>query len=441
MDMQDRPLPGHPDAEMMVIGTALCRPEYTKRLVAELKPDEFVVGAHQTIWHVITDMVREQQEVSLTLVSEELRHRGKVSETDMSYLHRLLTAAGMADEPGLDGCVKLTRDAALSRRLILCGEKISSMSWTEPPENVLVGARTLLQDVAEATTGGAAGLSPSEQTLVDVGGMDGLFAPDSQGVPTPWSSLNKLTLGLHPGQMIVLAGRTGKGKSAAMAQMASHAALRGGGAVAVFSLEMQAKAILRRMACQMARVDASGVRNGRCSQEERQLLGWAVSQLAGAPLHLSDRMQVTIPAMYRSLQQLQGKGPIALACVDYLQLMSTGGRVENRQMEIAAISRALKQMAVEFGIPVLVLCQYNREADQGGRPALHHIRESGAIGHDADTAWLLHEPEGTDGPQGWVSELIVEKQREGSTGTVRLFFHRRHTRFEMLDTSSSAYEA
>lgn len=425
-------LPENLAVEKLLIGLAMIAPEQTRHLVTELTPDDFALSRHQQIWHTITALAAEESHVSELLVAEHLRQRGSLeSSGGLIYLSDLASEGLLGQITGPEEYIRIVREKAVLRRILYACRKISYQCLTDSASVVLAEfealGRLASEQMARSTGNGVMSV---RQTVESAGGPDQIFHAASRGIQTPWKELNALTLGLHRGQMIVLAGRTGRGKSAMSCQIADYALRQNAGSVAVFSLEMRADAILRRMAMARAGVDANVVRRGDTTQDERQKLSTALLELMDSSLWLSEKMRVTPASIYRSLQYLQTQGrKLGLVCIDYLQLMNTGGRVENRQQEIAAISRSLKQAAVEFDVPVLVLCQYNREADKGDtRPMVHHIRESGAVGHDADMVLLMHEPEGT-GETGWNTELMVEKQREGPTGTVRLWFDRVKTRF------------
>lgn len=426
-------LPENLEAERLLIGLAMIEPMQTKYLVTEVSPDDFSRARHQQIWHVVTALALEGSIVSELLVAEQLRQRGNLeSAGGLIYLSELASDGVLGQVTGAEEYIRLVREKAILRRVLYTCRKLSYQCLTDSAGAVLAEFETLNRSVSEQmarTTGN--GVMSVGQTVESAGGPDQVFHAATRGVQTPWPALNSLTLGLHRGQMIVLVGRTGRGKSAMSCQIANYALLQQNtGAVALFSLEMRADAILRRMAMAKADVNANVVRRGDTTREERQRLSTALAELTDSSLWLSEKMRVTVSSINRSLQHIQARGNrLGLVIVDYLQLMSHGARTENRQQEIAAISRGLKQTAVEFDVPVLVLCQYNREADRAdSRPMLHHIRESGAVGHDADAVLLMHEPEGT-GESGWKTDLIVEKQREGPTGTVHLWFDRAKTRF------------
>jgi replicative DNA helicase len=328
----------------------------------------------------------------------------------------------------VDEYVRIVLDTADRRRFLAVFRQCAELCWSDTAEDIRAQTEPLIHQAFSGTRSRGVLSKITSDVLAGSSGFDGVFSPARFGLRTPWRDLDAKTMGFHPGQLIVLAGRTGKGKSAAAAQIAEYAARQGKGWVVLFSLEMQNVANLSRMACATAGVDASTVRRGELTRRERDALQSAVASFESSMRWMDE--PVTVPLVCRELQELQlHHGPVAMAVIDYLQLMGSGERTDNREREVAAISRGLKRAANQFKIPIVVLCQYNREADKGGKPALNHIRESGAITHDADVVLLLHEPEGSEGETGWKTDLIVEKQRDGRTGTVRLWFDRQRTRF------------
>jgi replicative DNA helicase len=438
IDPLKRGLPGNHEAEQLVISAAMDDPMQGRRLVAEVSADDFELGTHRQLWHTIIDLVRDGRSVDRVVVVEELNRSGNLQAAGgLSYVTSL---GGVAGALNADEYVRIVRDASVRRRVLLECQRIGDLCYTESAEVVLGKAeelvRSVTQDVADSRT---SGLKHAREVLQDAGGVDGLFRPAQHGMPFPWNALNRLTLGMHSGQMICLAGRSGRGKSAAAVQIAEHAAKQNAGAVGVYSLEMRADANLRRMACASAGVDSNALRRGQVGRDERMALTEVTGRLVASELWMSDKTRVTIPSIYRGLQFLQTRGRIALVVVDYLQLMGGSEKADSREREVAAISRGLKTAAAEFGVPILVLVQYNREADtEGVRPSARMIRESGAIWHDSDVGILMHEPDGVGNDAGWVTELILEKQREGPTGSARLWFDRARTRFMPLDETEAA---
>lgn len=437
-DLSSTSPPQNLDAERRALGLAIYDPGHARRLVDELRPRDFALGSHQHIWQVLRELVEAGRDLSAMLLCEELERHGKLESVGgMSYIVSLDDGLNRLCSP--EESIRIVREKSVMRHVYFGCQKLALRSLTDDPAAVVADAEAMFRSmVDQMAAGSTGGLRSARAIIADAGGPDALFEGAMRGLLTPWAGLNHLTLGLHRAEMTVLAGRTGRGKSAMATQIAAYALRQNAGAVAVFSLEMPGAAVIRRMACGETEISANRVRRGDASPLERVQLSQAAVGIGRQELlYISDRQQVTISTMSRDLRRLCASSPVALVVVDYLQLMAGSGRAENRQTEIAGLSRALKHAAMEFNVPMLVLCQYNREADKADtRPGLQHLRESGAISHDADGVWLLHEPEGM-GEQGWTTELIVEKQREGPTDSVWLWFDRQRTRFVSRDENDA----
>jgi replicative DNA helicase len=253
---------------------------------------------------------------------------------------------------------------------------------------------------------------------------------------TGFKRFDELTGGLHAGELIIIAGRPSMGKTALALNVAQHAAAKVGQTVALFSLEMSKESLLTRLLCAMARVDNHRFRLGYLDAEERRRLQIAASELVEAPLYIDDSSGSNLIDMHAKLRRLQAERPLGLVVVDYLQLMSGRGRFENRNQEISALSRGLKLLAKDLGVPMLVLSQLSRAPENrpgDHRPQLSDLRESGSIEQDADLVGFIfreevYKPDRED--LRGTAELILAKQRNGPTGKVQLVFLHQLTKFE-----------
>jgi replicative DNA helicase len=272
------------------------------------------------------------------------------------------------------------------------------------------------------------------------GGINALLDPSKRlkGVSTGFMKLDEMTGGLHGGELFILAARPSMGKTALALNIAQHVATgRDPKTVAVFSLEMSKESLLTRMLCAAARVDGQKFRAGYLRQEERRQLSSAASSLSAAPLYIDDTSGANMMDIHAKLRRLKAEHGLGLVVIDYLQLMSSPGRNENRNQEISKLSRSMKLLAKELDVPMLVLSQLSRavETRQEGdhRPQLSDLRDSGAIEQDADLVGFIFRPE-VYAPQRQdlrgVAELILAKQRNGPTGIVKLVFLKHCTRFE-----------
>src|SRR5574341_472619 len=259
------------------------------------------------------------------------------------------------------------------------------------------------------------------------------------GVPTGFVDLDKMTAGLQPSDLIILAGRPSMGKTALALNMAQHAAIKCDEAVAIFSLEMSKEQLVLRMLCSEARVDAHKLRSGFLAREDWRKLTDAAGRLSEAKIFIDDTPGMTVLEMRAKARRLKAEHRLALVIVDYLQLMRGRGDADNREQEISDISRSLKGLAKELSVPVIALSQLSRAVETRGgdkKPQLSDLRESGAIEQDADVVMFVFREEvyRQDENNRGVAEILVRKQRNGPIGEVRLAFLDRYTRFENLES-------
>ena len=269
-------------------------------------------------------------------------------------------------------------------------------------------------------------------------------------MPTGFPDLDALTTGLQKGDLVIVAARPAMGKTSWILNVAQTAAIEHGTTVAVFSLEMSKEQLVQRLLCSEGRVDSQKLRRGRLSPEEYQRLAAAAGHLNTAPLWIDDSPGATVLEMRAKARRLKSETDLGLLVVDYMQLMSSAGRAENRVQEVSEISRGLKALARELDIPVVALSQLSRAPEQrtDRRPQLSDLRESGAIEQDSDLVMFLYRPEYYLGPEDkdgnnieGQSELIIAKQRNGPTGTVPLYFNKAYTRFDSVAHAGAAAAA
>lgn len=255
----------------------------------------------------------------------------------------------------------------------------------------------------------------------------------SIAIPTGFSRLDEMTMGLRASDLIVLAGRPSMGKTALALNIIQHLALKQGIPCLIFSLEMARDQLVERMICSEARVDSQAMRKGRLNSADYELVGQTAKRLSESPIIIDDSPTLTALELRSRARRLKALHGIRLIVVDYMQLMTEPSRSENRQQEIAAVSRSLKSLAKELNVPVLALSQLSRQVEQRGgdhRPQLSDLRESGAIEQDADVVMFVYRPERYDHKADAESaEIIIAKQRNGPTGTIPMIFKREHTRF------------
>jgi replicative DNA helicase len=308
----------------------------------------------------------------------------------------------------------------------------------EPAEEILDRAEQALFDLSEKRIK-AGFVSVKEMELPATRLIEKLYTEREMitGVATGFRDLDRLTSGLQPADLIILAARPSMGKTAFVLNIAQHVALHKAAPVGMFSLEMSKEQLLMRMLCSEARVDAHKVRTGYLGKDDFRKLIDALGRTAQAPMFIDDSSTLTVMEMRAKCRRLKAEHGLSMIIVDYLQLMSGYGRVENRTQEISGISRGLKALAKELHLPVIALSQLSRAPEQrqgDHKPQLSDLRESGSIEQDADVVMFIYREEvyKPSEENSGLAELIISKQRNGPTGVVKLAFLREFTRFETL---------
>jgi replicative DNA helicase len=431
-------LPANLDAERYVLGSILLDTELFIQVAATLGADDFSLEKHRRIFQRMADLHERGEKIDrITLAHELMKHNQLESVDGMSYLVSL--DEGLPHIHNLDSYVRIVRDKSTMRRLILVSQQTIDrcLMGAEEPDEILASAEESLLKLGESNA--KAGLvTPAEILEQFSGGINAFLDPSKRvrGLSTGFKRFDELTGGLHPGELIIIAGRPAMGKTALALNMAQHAAVKLGKTVAVFSLEMSKESLLTRLLCASARVDSQRFRLGYLDMEERRRLQMAATDLFEAPLYIDDTSGSNLIDMHAKLRRLQAERPLGLVVLDYLQLMSGRGRFENRVQEISSLSRGLKLLAKELDVPMMVLSQLSRapETRPGDhRPQLSDLRESGSIEQDADVVAFIfreevYKPERED--LKGVAELMLAKQRNGPTGKIQLVFLHHLTKFE-----------
>jgi replicative DNA helicase len=435
----EKGLPTNQDAERFVLGSILLDDALFVQAAGSLEPDDFSLEKHRRIFKRMGDLQQRGEKIDRVTVANELMKFNELEACDgLSYLVSL--DDGLPQIPNLDGYIRLVKDKALLRRIIFSAQHMMNRALLgeEEPGDILAGAEETLLKLGEARV--KAGLANPQQILAEYeGGINAFLDPSKRikGISTGFTKFDELTGGMHGGELVILAARPSMGKTALALNMAQHVALKMKQTVAVFSLEMSKESLLTRMLCATARVDSQKFRAGYLSQEERRKLNHALHELVEAPLYIDDTPGLHLMDMHAKLRRLQAeRKKVGLVIVDYLQLMSVRGRVENRNQEVSALSRGMKLLAKELNVPMLVLSQLSRAVEnrQGDhRPQLSDLRESGSIEQDADLVGFIFREEvyrrDREDLRG-LAELIIAKQRNGPIGTVNLVFLHAQTKFE-----------
>jgi len=439
----ERVLPNSLDAEMAVLGAMLLSPEDAgSQAEGRLSEEHFYYAAHQAVFREIKALQDALQAVDTVTLTQRLQDKNQLEEIGgAAYLADLIGHVPTA--ANIEHYIDIVEEKYLLRRLIGAAHDVIARSferqddvkgWVDEVE------KTLFEITAERATKGALAVKDvikdamhSIERLFDTRGMTGL--------PTGFRDLDRLTSGLHPGTVFVIAARPSMGKTSLAMNIAEHVAIVQGKPVAVFSLEMSAEELVKRMLCSLAQVNLHAIRDGFLSEQRDFVpLTNAATELMKAPLYIDDSAGLTIHQVRARARRLKLKHDIQLLVIDYMQLMRAPSRRADgsRQVEIADISSGVKALAKELRVPIIVMSQLNRQPEQReeGKPKLSDLRESGSIEQDADIVGLLVRPEVYADDEDerrdkkGKATLIIAKQRNGPTGDVNLIFRNEYTRFE-----------
>jgi len=450
----DRGLPASPEAERSILGAILLDTTLQNEALSTLKADHFFLDAHRRVYARICDLSESNRPIDIVTLTEELlRYKELEAVGGAGYLASLTD--GVPRRSSLEHYVRIVRDKAMLRSLIHASNSViaQALEQTNSAAEVIDAAESSLFNIAEERSG---------QQLTDIrtiaqesfgGDLDRLFQRGGRvtGLETYYSDLDEMTSGLQKSDLIIIAARPSMGKTAFAINIAENAAVQGGKAVAVFSLEMSKEALLNRMLCSQARVDAHKMRTGFLGRDDLGKLRGALDRLVQAPIFIDDTPGISLTELRaKARRKAMDRGGLDLVVVDYLQLMSAsapgGRRYENRTQEVSAISRGLKAIAKELKIPVIALSQLSRAPETRGKdtePKLSDLRESGSIEQDADIVMFIYRPEyyDRDNPEyEGKAKIIVAKQRNGPTDTIQLAFLKGSTRFETLARADWLHE-
>jgi replicative DNA helicase len=438
----DRTPPQAIEAEQSVLGAMMMSKDAIADVVEILRPGDFYRPAHQLIYDSILDLYARGEPADPITVSEELTRAGQLVRVGGGlYLHTLVNTVPTAANAGY--YAEIVGERATLRRLVTAGTRIVQMGYdTASGSSDVVGsvddvvdrAQAEIYEVTERRTSEdfvhiETLLQPTLDEIDKISSNGGI----GTGIPTGFSQLDEYTNGLHAGQMITVAGRPGSGKSTLALDFARSAAVKNGKPTVVFSLEMGKLEIMMRMFSAEAGVALQNMRSGHMSDQDWTRLARRSSELAEAPLFIDDSPNLTMMEIRAKARRLRQRHDLQLIVIDYLQLMTSGKRVESRQQEVSEFSRATKLLAKELDLPVVVLSQLNRGPEQrtDKKPLLSDLRESGSIEQDSDMVILVHRPDlyEPETERAGEADLILAKHRNGPTATVAVAFQGRYSRF------------
>ena len=447
-DLQlERGMPASLDAERSILGAILLDNLAYNEAAEALKSDEFSLDSHRRIFARMMDLMETGRPIDIITLTEELSKKREVEAVGgVAYISSL--TEGLPRRPSIEQYVKIVKDKALLRGLIhACTNAIARASeQAEDATDIIDAAESAIFQIAENRLGqGFLGIT--DIVKQSFGSIDKLYERGQRitGLETHYEKLDEMTSGFQPSDLIIIAARPSMGKTAFAINIAENAAVKDKKVVGVFSLEMSREALLLRLLCSQSRVDSHKLRTGFLSRDDYSKLVQGMAALADAPIFIDDTPSISITEMRAKARRLmQSQGRLDLIVVDYLQLVSGGGgkRYENRTQEVSAVSRGLKALAKELRCPVVALSQLSRAPESRGkgeqRPQLSDLRESGSIEQDADVVsfifreeYYMRKEEVSPELEG-VAEIIIAKQRNGPTGSIKLAFIKNSTRFENL---------
>ena len=438
--------PHNIEAEEALIGSVLIDPESFFDVAQFLKPEDFYIVKHRWVWDVFVTLHDARTPIDLLTVQDELEKRNQMGEVGgPAYLTRLVTLTPTAYNAAAYG--RLVEEAATRRRLIQAASDIAKLAYDNGSDiNTVVGeSEKALFNVSERRSTHelkpikkvASAYYDRVQYLYD-------HRDEILGVPTGFKDLDKILGGLQESDLVIVAGRPGRGKTSLLLSMALNAARTSRKRVAVFSLEMSNEQLVQRLVSQETAINSQRLRLGKLEEDEWPRFTHAISVLGDTGLYLDDTPAISALQLRTKCRRLYSEIKLDLIVIDYLQLMTSDFRTENRVQEVSYLSRNLKALARELNIPVLVAAQLSRAVEQrsGQRPMLSDLRESGSIEQDSDVVMFIHHPDewNNDPEKKNISEILIAKHRNGPTGSVELVFLESLTKFADAETRHLKFE-
>jgi replicative DNA helicase len=437
--LEERPPPHDMQAERSVLGAVLVNADLFDIAVDVIESTHFFRDAHRRIFDAMVKLSEAGKPVDMLLLRTELQRTGQLEEVGgPAYIAGL--ADGVPRSANIEYYAQIVRDKAQLRAAIQTSQKLSREAYgsEKVPAEILSDAAESLLDLSSVALAGkptklgdlvGPGMESLEKSAAEGGGS-------VTGIASGFTSLDEMTAGLHPGDLVLLAARTSQGKTSLAMNIARNVAFSHN--VLVFSLEMSKEQLFLRMLASEARVNSHHMRTGYLQEKDWPRLADAISVLSDLNLYIDDTPSIGVREVRaRSRQLRQDKGSLGLVIIDYIQLMRGRGKFDNRQQEIGTISRGLKAVGKELKVPVIALAQLSRAMEAGPgkkarRPQLHDLRESGDLENDADVVVFIYRPESKDDEPVDQAELIIGKQRNGPTGTVKVAWDSSTVSFDNL---------
>ncbi|MBQ9832883.1 MAG: replicative DNA helicase [Clostridia bacterium] len=426
-------LPFNIEAEKSILGSMLIRTEAAEAACEQLKAEDFYAAKHQDIFAVMLSLYSRGNVIDSVTVIDALDRAGKLeSAGGVMYITELSLSTPSA--ANVSHYIKIVEERSIMRRLVKAGGDIS--------KDALAAEKTvdvMLDDAERAIFNISMKKNQDSLVHIEQPAIDAYYRMGEiiklkgklTGIPTPFTDLNKLTSGLQPSDLIIVAGRPSMGKTAFALNLAQHAAVKANRTVVIFSLEMSREQLAMRMLSSEANLDMQKVKTGQTDDADIIRASEALDPLTHANIYIDDTAGVGVAEVRSKCRRLKSRVGLDLIVIDYLQLMQTSGKSDNRVQEISEMTRALKIMARELNVPIILLSQLSRgnEKREGKRPMMSDLRESGAIEQDADVIILLHRPAVYDETEDNTTEVIVAKHRNGPVDTVKLMWVPQYAKF------------
>ncbi|MGH3949587.1 MAG: replicative DNA helicase [Pseudonocardiaceae bacterium] len=438
----DRHPPQDLAAEQSVLGGMLLSKDAIADVVEVLRPGDFYRPAHQAVYDCVLDLYGRGEPADPITVSAELERRGELGRVGGApYLHTLIATVPTAANAAY--YAEIVSEKSILRRLVEAGTRIVQFGYGAADakgsavDEVVDRAQAAIYEVTERSTSeDYIALEELLQPTMDEIDAIASRGGTAQGVPTGFVDLDGVTNGLHAGQMVIVAARPGIGKSTLGLDFARSCSIKHGMTSVIFSLEMSRTEIVMRMLSAEARIRLQDMRGGRMSDDDWTRLARRMSEISEAPLFIDDSPNMTMMEIRAKARRLKQRHDLKLVIVDYMQLMTSGKKVESRQQEVSEFSRQLKLLAKELEVPLVAISQLNRGPEQrtDKRPMLSDLRESGSLEQDADIVLLINRPDATerDDPRAGEADLILAKHRAGPTSTVTVAHQLHYSRFADL---------
>ena len=432
--------PHDEDAEQAVLGSMLTDNDAVMAAVEVLKEDAFYREDNKIIYQAILNLYSKSEPIDIITLKDELESMGKFEQVGgFEYLASLPDK--VPTTANVQKYIKIVEEKSVLRNLIKTANEIIELGYnpTEDVEDIMDGAEKKIFDIMQSKN--TKSYTPIKDVLVEsFTNLEKLYNQKQHvtGVPTQFYDLDDKTAGLHGSELILVAARPAMGKTAFALNIATNAALRANVPVAIFSLEMSKDQLVNRMLCSEAMVDSNKVRTGKLDEEDWTKLAEAIGPLSEAGVYIDDTPGISVMEIRTKCRKLKMEKNIGLVVIDYLQLISgSNKRNGSREQEISEISRSLKVLAKELNVPVIALSQLSRAVEQRDdhRPMLSDLRESGAIEQDADIGMFLERDDyyNKESAEKDIAEVIIAKQRGGSTGTVKLYWMGNYTKFVNIE--------